>query len=278
MCAHPPTVQFGESLHRHFSPKLSVFSPPGSTCRCLFTEPFNGFTSTFGQSTRLTTDSLAQESTVMSRYRPPLTICFNRFAVDGHVADRDGIQLYLVSRPIFTRRDFNLCCVRLTYFFHCGCHNGGGGRGGRSRDRYKLIVCTQFLTCMADKAIHRGTAFRTGKRLQCTRCPRVQLQQCVRVLLPPFPAAVFSSTSSRNHSSHGTTSIRTFVRSTFFLTGDVVLGSCNWQMLVVYAQFLRHRTKQGSSLRNNLSRWIHTSIHSVPKGPPASKYQTAHAS
>ena len=28
-----------------------------------------------------------------------------------------------------------------------------------------------------------------------------------------------------------------FVRSTFSLTKDVVLKSCNWQMLIVYAQF-----------------------------------------
>ena len=30
--------------------RLSIFSPPGPTHRCVFTEPFDGFRSTFGQS------------------------------------------------------------------------------------------------------------------------------------------------------------------------------------------------------------------------------------
>ena len=55
---------------------------------------------------------------------------------------------------------------------------------------------------------------------------------------------VFSSTSSGSHTSHAATFNWYFVRSTFSLTGDVVLGSCNWQMLAVYAQYLTHRTNR----------------------------------
>ena len=54
------------------SPRLSIFSPPGATCRCPFTELFDGFRSTFGQSSGFTTGSPALESTVISRYRPRL--------------------------------------------------------------------------------------------------------------------------------------------------------------------------------------------------------------
>ena len=52
------------------SPRLSIFSPPGPTYRCPFTEPFDGFKSIFGQSSAFTTDSHVPESTVISRYRP----------------------------------------------------------------------------------------------------------------------------------------------------------------------------------------------------------------
>ena len=52
----------------------------------------------------------------MSRYQTPLTSRLNRFAVDGHVADRDRIQLYLVNRPLFTQGNLNCCCVSLTLF------------------------------------------------------------------------------------------------------------------------------------------------------------------
>ena len=45
--------------------RLSIFSPAGPTCRCPFTEPFDG-----GQSSGFTIDSPALESTVISRYRP----------------------------------------------------------------------------------------------------------------------------------------------------------------------------------------------------------------
>ena len=54
------------------SPRLSIFSPQGPTYRCPFTEPFDGFRSTFGQSSGFTTDSPALESTVISRYRTRL--------------------------------------------------------------------------------------------------------------------------------------------------------------------------------------------------------------
>ena len=88
---------------------------------------------------------------------------------------------------------------------------------------------------------------------------------------------VFSSTSSSNHSSHGATSIGNSSDRHTPSLGIAYWRSCKWQMLVVYAQFLT-QNKQGSSLRGNLSRWIQTSVLSVPKGPHAAKCQTAHAS
>ena len=85
-------------------PKLSIFSPPGPTYR-----------STCGHSSGFTTDSPASESTVFSRYRPRSPSDFNRIAVDGHVADRDCIQFFLVKQPLFTRSDFNWYFVRSTF-------------------------------------------------------------------------------------------------------------------------------------------------------------------
>ena len=65
------------------SPKLSSFSSPGSTYRCPFTEPFDGFRSTFGQSSGFTTDSPAPQSTVISRYRPRLpTVSTGYLSID----------------------------------------------------------------------------------------------------------------------------------------------------------------------------------------------------
>ena len=51
---------------------VSLFHPPGTTYRCPFTAPFDGFRSTVGPSSGFTTDSPAPESTVISRYRPRL--------------------------------------------------------------------------------------------------------------------------------------------------------------------------------------------------------------
>ena len=67
-------------LHRVFryglftdnSRRLSIFTPPGPTCRRPFTEPLDGFRSPLGQSSGFTCDSPAPESTVISRYRPRL--------------------------------------------------------------------------------------------------------------------------------------------------------------------------------------------------------------
>ena len=83
------------------SHRLSIISPPRPTYRCPFTESFEGFRSTFGQSSGFTTDSPAPESTVISRCRPRLTNCCTRFAVDGHVANCDCVQVHLVRPPLF---------------------------------------------------------------------------------------------------------------------------------------------------------------------------------
>ena len=76
--------------------RLSIFSRLGPTYRYPFTEPFDGFKSTFGQSSGFTTDSPALESTVPTS----LTICCDRFAVDGHVANCDCVQVHLVRPPL----------------------------------------------------------------------------------------------------------------------------------------------------------------------------------
>ena len=54
------------------SPRLSIFSPPGPTFRCPFTEPFDGFRSTSGKSSGFTTDSPAPES---PEFCPTDTLC-----------------------------------------------------------------------------------------------------------------------------------------------------------------------------------------------------------
>ena len=38
---------------------------------------------------------------MISRYRTSLTICFNKFPVDGHVANCDCVQVHLVRLPLF---------------------------------------------------------------------------------------------------------------------------------------------------------------------------------
>ena len=77
--------------------KLSIFSPPGPTYRCPFTEPLEGFSVPASPA-----------------------ICFKRFTVDGHVADRHCIQLHLVRPPLFiigvaTRSGFLWNFVKSTF-------------------------------------------------------------------------------------------------------------------------------------------------------------------
>ena len=83
------------------SHRLSIFSPPRPTYRCPFTEPSDGFKSIFGQSSGFTTDSLAPESTVISRYRPcsPSVATRLLWMDDGHVANCDCVPVHLV-RPL----------------------------------------------------------------------------------------------------------------------------------------------------------------------------------
>ena len=54
----------------------------------------------------------------------PPTSCFKRFLVDGQVADRDNIRLYVANRTIFTWCTFTWCGVKQTFFpsgmSHCG--------------------------------------------------------------------------------------------------------------------------------------------------------------
>ena len=81
------------------SPRLSIFSPPGPTYRCPFTGPFDGFKSIFGQSSG---SQLFSSTGVNCDFSVPtsLTICCDRFAVDGHVANSDCVQVHLVKPPL----------------------------------------------------------------------------------------------------------------------------------------------------------------------------------
>ena len=66
-----------------------------------------------------------------------------------------------------------------------------------------------------------------------------------------------------------------FIRSTFSLTGDVVLGSFTWQVLVHPTSDTQN--KEGCSLKGNFLHWAQTSVRCVPKDPLAAQ-QTARAS
>ena len=63
------TVSFGANFCCKFSQIVYIFTSEAHVC-CAFTEAFDGFESTFGQSSAFTTDSPAPESTVIYRYRP----------------------------------------------------------------------------------------------------------------------------------------------------------------------------------------------------------------
>ena len=128
LCQAPLTLQAGSSgprplgmsfgskcrLHRVVryglftdnSRRLSIFTPPGATYRCPFTEPLDGFRSTSGQSSGFTSDSPAPESTVISRYRPRLpsvstgslsidlllVVTVDRSTSSGHYSHSEQIQ------------------------------------------------------------------------------------------------------------------------------------------------------------------------------------------
>ena len=101
-------TSLGSGYHSHRVVRCQLFlsvlpgclsiHPPGPTYRCPFTEPFDGFNSTCGQSSGFTTDSPAPESTVISRYRPRLR--FTRFTVDSHVSYCDCVQVHFVRPPV----------------------------------------------------------------------------------------------------------------------------------------------------------------------------------
>ena len=114
-------MPFGSRCHLHRVVRCellpSILPPPGPTYRCPFTERFDGFKSIFGQSSGFTTHCAALESTVISPIPTSLTICCDKFAVDGHVADRDCVQVHLVRPPlsiigVVTRCNFNWNFVR----------------------------------------------------------------------------------------------------------------------------------------------------------------------
>ena len=98
-CRSHRVVRYGLLLA--ILPDCLSFHLQGPHIVCPCTEPFDGFRSTFGQSSGFTTDSPAPESTVISRAPTSLAICFNRFIVNRHVADRDCIQVHPARPPIF---------------------------------------------------------------------------------------------------------------------------------------------------------------------------------
>ena len=92
---HPRRVVRCELLTR-----LSIFSPPGPTYHCPFTEPFNGSKSTFGQSSGFTTDSPALESTVISRCRPRSPSVATGLQLMDMFANCDCVQVHLIKPPL----------------------------------------------------------------------------------------------------------------------------------------------------------------------------------
>ena len=82
------------------SPRLSIFSPPGPTYRCPFTEPFDGFEiiwpSTWNHN-RFSCTGVDRDFSVPTS----LAVCLTRFTVDSHVANCDCVQVHLVRPPLF---------------------------------------------------------------------------------------------------------------------------------------------------------------------------------
>ena len=82
------------------SPRLSIFSPPGPTYRCPFTEPFDGFKSIFGQSSGFTNRFSSTGDHCVFSVPTSLTLCCDKFAVDGHVANCNCVHVHLVRPPL----------------------------------------------------------------------------------------------------------------------------------------------------------------------------------
>ena len=100
-------------------PDCQSFHLQGPRIVCPFADPFYGFKSIFGQSSGFTTDSPAPESTVISRYRPrSASVATGRSAVDGHVANRDCVQVHLLELPTLHHRS----CRSVGLLLHWRCH------------------------------------------------------------------------------------------------------------------------------------------------------------
>ena len=136
------------------SPKLSHCSPPGPTYRCPFTEPINGFRSTCGHSSGFISNSVALESTEISRHRPRLP------SVTTDVLSM-GTWLIVTVEPLYTRCDFNWYTVKSTFAL---------------TEDVVLRSCTwQMLVVYASLLTQKAT-FRTGYRHRYILCPAAKNQ------------------------------------------------------------------------------------------------------
>ena len=99
---------------------MSTFSPLGPTSCC----PVDGFRSTLRHHSGFATSSLVQESRVISRYRPRLSLSLPLLPVFSmlHVADRE-YSVPASQSAILRTVSFNWCCVRLGVS-HCGATIG----------------------------------------------------------------------------------------------------------------------------------------------------------
>ena len=80
---------------------LTSFSHPGPTYRCPFTDSFEGFQFNIRPFLGLHNRFPCTGVNCVLSVPASLSTCLNRVAVDGHVADRDCIQFYLVREPRF---------------------------------------------------------------------------------------------------------------------------------------------------------------------------------
>ena len=173
----PPTVSFGANFYCQFSQIVYLFTSEAHVL-CPFTEHFDGFKSTYGQSSGFRTDSPATESTVSSRYRP-------------RMPSVSPVLLSIVMLPIVT-------AFRSTLSRHLSPSLELSL--GRSAPSLEMSYCGAFVgrrwyTPASDTQDKQGNSlkgnFHIGYRLRCVSCPRIHLLQSVELFLLPIPTHVF---------------------------------------------------------------------------------------
>ena len=152
------------------SPMLSIFAPPCSTYRCPFTEPFDGFRSTMDQSSRLTIDSPALGSTVISRYRPGSP------SVATSLLSMDMLPIVTAFRSTSS-----------------GHHSPLELSLGRSSPSLEMSYCGALIgRRWYTPSVHSEGTFHIGYRLRCVSCPGIHLLHSAEVFLLPIQEWVLS--------------------------------------------------------------------------------------